>query len=224
VTAPAPTDPTPAPQPAPAPQPTPAPVQSPAPAPTPTPATPKLEDLLADLPADARTAILGQVTEARQDAAKYRTQRTTAQQQAQEAQQQRDAVLKALGIKADGTPDVDPAKAAEEAANDAWVAKVQLAIYTAAGKAGADPAKLLDSVSFIDSLDQHVTAQPGDTDFASQVDAAIKAAVAANPTYKAAAQVAVAPTSGTPMPQTPGEGTKRPTSLGEALRKRREAT
>jgi len=197
-----------------APAPTPPAPPAPPAAPTP-PAAPKLEDLLASLDETARKAVLDEVSRARGDAARYRTERQTATTQAQEAQAQRDAVLKALGIKADGSADVDPAQVAEQAQNDAWVAKVSLAIYQSAGRLGADAAKLLDSVTFIDSLDQHVTVQPGDPNFAAQVDAAITSAVTANAAYKTATPVP--PASGAPMPGTPGEGPKRATSLGAAV-------
>jgi hypothetical protein len=196
------------PAPAPAPQPTPAPTPGPAPAPTPAPApapaaTPKLEDLLGDLPDDVRKVVLGQVKEARDDAAKYRTQRQTAAQQAQAAEQQRNAILAALGIKEDGSPDVDPVQVAAEATNRAWVAEVSLAIHTASGRLGADANRLLDSVQFLDSLDEHVTAQPGDTEFASQVDAAITAALEKNPGYRAVSTPPTPPASGAPLPGTP---------------------
>lgn len=206
----------------------PAPPAAPAPiatAPPPGPATPlppapaKLEDLLADVPEDVRKTILDQVSEARKDAAKYRTQRQSATQQAQAAEQQRDAILKALGVKADGSPDVDPVQVAAEAQNRAWVAEVSLAIHTAATRHGADAAKLLDSVSFLDSLDEHVTAQPGAPEFASQVDAAITAALTDNPSYRTGA--VIPPASGAPLPGAPGEQPKRPSSLGEALKRRR---
>jgi hypothetical protein len=211
MTAPAPTG-NPSPQPAPAPTPTPAPAPaapapSPAPAPQPSPApaaTPKLEDLLGGLGDDARKAVLDEVKRARDDAAKYRTERTTAAQQAQAANAQRDAVLKALGLNPDGSENTDPVQVAEQAQNEAWVAKVSLAIHQSAGRLGADATKLLDSMSFYDSLDQHVTAQPGSPEFASQVDAAITAALTANPAYKAGASIA--PTSGTPMATPPAEG------------------
>lgn len=214
--APVPPVPAPAPQPAPAPAPPP-----PAPAPAPS-ATPKIEDLLTGLSDADRKIVLDAIKRGNDEAARYRTERTTAQQQAQAAQQQRDAVLKALGLNADGTENVDPVQAAEEARNEAWVAQVQLEVFKAAGRSGADPSKLLDSVSFIDSLDQHVTVQPGDPQFAAQLDAAIKAAVDANPSYKAGPAVPVPPASGAPLPPAPGERPTRPTSIADALRKRRE--
>lgn len=169
---------------------------------------------LTTLPADVRKII----EDARAEAAKHRTEKQSETQKAQAAQAQRDAVLKALGIKADGTDDIDPVKATEEAQNQAWVAQVQLAIFRAAGSLDADATKLLDSVSFIDSLDDAIDVEPSDPKFANQIKDAIKKAVEKNPAFKTTAGPAVPGKSGTPLaPGTPGESPKRPTSLGSAV-------
>lgn len=200
---------------------TPTPPATPAPpAATPTPSAPadppkpEPKTDLSTLPADVRKII----EDARAEAAKHRTDKQTATQTAQAAQAQRDAVLKALGIKADGTDDIDPVKATEDAQNQAWVAQVQLAVFRAAGSLEADASKLLDSVSFIDSLDEAIDVEPSDPKFAGQIKDAIKKAVEKNPTFKSNAPAVVPTKSGAPLaPGAPGEGAKRPSSLGAAV-------
>lgn len=86
-------------------------------------------------------------------------------------------VAKTLGLGEDETP-VDPAELtrqieAEKAARRST--QVELAIYKAAAKAGGDPDALLDSRSFLATLDD---VDPSDSD---AVVAAISAAVEGNP-------------------------------------------
>lgn len=183
---------------------------------TPASGTPKIEDLLASLDDDARGRVLGELKRARDDAAKYRGETQTAAQKAQAAEEQRNAVLKALGLKADGSEDVDPVKAVEEANEEAWAAKVSLAVFRQAQAAGANADRLLRDQLFYDQLDQHVTAQPGDAEFDGQVKAAIEAAMAADPVFKAQQ---IPSSSGGQLPPTPGEKTPRPTSIGAAVSK-----
>jgi hypothetical protein len=92
------------------------------------------------------------------------------------------AALEALGIKADTA---DPAEAAKQAAAErdaaaqtARQATLELAIYRAASKAGADADALLDSNSFRSTIGE---VDPSD---AAAVQAAIENAVKTNPKFK----------------------------------------
>lgn len=88
---------------------------------------------------------------------------------------------KALGLVED--EQIDPAKLTESlttAQADARRAQVELAVFRTAATAGGDPAALLDSSSFLASLDG---IDPTDTE---AVAAKVEAAVAANPRLGAA--------------------------------------
>lgn len=101
----------------------------------------------------------------------------------QAAEEARDELLKKLGLTKEGEPQPDPAKLAADLAAEreakASTAR-ELAIFKAAGAAGADPAKLLDSNSFMTSV------QGLDPTDGEAVAAAITAAVTANQSLKAA--------------------------------------
>jgi hypothetical protein len=104
--------------------------------------------------------------------------RTTAKAQAAEeaTKELAQKIGKALGLVEDEP--IDPAKLTESltaAQADARRAQVELAVYRTAAAANGDPAKLLDSTSFSKSLEG---VDPTD---AAAVQAAIAAAVAANP-------------------------------------------
>lgn len=128
-------------------------------------------------------------------------------------QRQMDAIAKALGLKQDDAPP-DPATLTAqitEAQEQAREAAVQLAVYrnAAANEANADA--LLDSASFLRSL---ATVDPTN---AEAVNAAISAAVTANPLLKAAPVApATPPFPGGPRPPAPTQAG----SLGEAIGKR----
>lgn len=129
-------------------------------------------DKVEDLPDWAQK----EIAKTRQEAAKYRTEKAAESTKLEN-------VLKFLGIGADGKPVVDPEKAAETAIAKAADAERKLAIFMAAnGK--ADPAKLLDSKSFNDSV---ATVDPSDS---AAITALIEAAVTANPNLKTTAQAA----------------------------------
>lgn len=92
------------------------------------------------------------------------------------------AIGKTLGLVKDDDP-IDPAKLTEELTAEktaAQQARVELAVFRAAGAANGDPAALLDSTSFLRSLDG---IDPND---AAAVQAAITSAVTANPRLGAA--------------------------------------
>lgn len=99
------------------------------------------------------------------------------------ADEARNELLQKLGLTKDGEPAPDPAKLASDLAAErqakADTAR-ELAIFKAASTAGADPAKLLDSKSFMTSV-QGLDPTDGDA-----VAAAITAAVTANASLKAA--------------------------------------
>lgn len=108
-------------------------------------------------------------------------ERILAKQQA--ADEARNELLKKLGLTKDGEAVPDPAKLAADLAAEreakANTAR-ELAIFKAAGVHGADPAKLLDSNSFMTSVKG---LDPNDGDAVAN---AIKAAVTANQSLKAA--------------------------------------
>jgi hypothetical protein len=144
--------------------------------PTPPPAeTPPAAENVDQLPAWAQKII----RDTRKEAGDFRTAKTAAETQAQSILA---AVAKAAGIEVPGDKP-DPAKltadltTAQQAQADT---ARQLAIYKAATAAGADPAKLLDSNSFMTSV-QGLDPTDGDA-----VAAAITAAVTANQSLKAA--------------------------------------
>ncbi|WP_367128319.1 hypothetical protein [Saccharothrix sp. HUAS TT1] len=97
-------------------------------------------------------------------------------------------VLAALGLKADGTEDVKPEEITarlEQANSKAWTRGVHLQLHQLAPKHGADATALLDSMTFVNSLDDLTDVDPDDADFTAQLDKRIQAAIAANPKLKA---------------------------------------
>ena len=102
---------------------------------------------------------------------------------AQAATDARQELAKALGL-IKGDEPADPVKLAEQLTTekaDARQARVELAVYRAAGSI-ADPSALLDSTSFLRSLKN---VDPTDS---AAVTAAITAAVASNPRLGAASE------------------------------------
>lgn len=133
------------------------------------------------------------IADLRQEAGSHRQGKTAAEQAATAAKQQRDGVLKALGLNADGSAVLDPEAAvtqltqrATQAESTAWGATVKLGVFQRAAELGGNPVALLDSLSFVDSLDELVDANPASAEFRTALEAKIKAAVAANPTLGAA--------------------------------------
>lgn len=160
-----------------------------------------------------------QIRDARAEAAKSRT--TAKQTAAQEARQQTLAeVAKALGLGDD--VDLSPEQMTEQisdAQTAAWLAVTEAQVWRIAGKLGANAEALLDSRSFLDSLDELDGDNPRDPEFVAQLEAKVQAAVEKNTHYRTAGQ---AP-SGTPKPD-PSQGSRgpaieRPTSLGDAIAK-----
>ena len=151
------------------------------------------------------------ITETRAEAAKHRTEKLSAAQQAQEAQQQRDAVLAALGLAPDGTnAPPDPATLTaqiEQAQATAWANAVELTVTRTALAAGVDAERLLDSRAFIDSLDEFTDEDPTSPEFRTKLDAHIQAYVAQHPAFKA--------TPGVPRPD-PSQGAQPGGSLSYA--------
>ncbi|WP_242882594.1 hypothetical protein [Actinomadura litoris] len=189
-------DPTPAPAPNPAPAPSPAapnPASAPAaPAPalapanptppsapgsppaTPAPAPPAPGDV-ASLPDWARKLI----TDARGEAAKTRT--TAKQAAAEQARAELTTQIgRALGLITDEDTAPDPAALTDQlvaAQNDARRRTIELAVYQAAGRLGADPDAILDSRTFADSVSD---LNPSDEAFTARLTERIAAALEAN--------------------------------------------
>lgn len=205
-----PAPPAPAPPAPPVPTPPLAPPVPPPPAPS-APPTPAPTNDVKSLPDWAQKII----TDANAEAGKART---TAKANA--AAEAREQLLKDLGLlKPDETP--DPAKlAAELGEKDTRLASlaestrtqaIELAAYKAAGKHEANPAALLDSRAFLESVKG---LDPSADDFATKLDTAIKTAVEANQQLR---MVPGAPRrGGGDFAGGPGT-TGRPTSLGSAV-------
>jgi hypothetical protein len=126
----------------------------------------------------------------REEAAGYRVK-------AKDSQAKLEAVLKAAGIIAEDDPVAAAQKAAEQ--RDAAIAQVQSmqrenAVIRLASKVGANADALADSLSFRTAVD---AIDPAATDFSSQVEAAIKTAIEANPNFKS--QAAAPERSGGPV-------------------------
>lgn len=161
------------------------------------------------------------ITDTRSEAAKHRTEKQTAAQQAQAAAQQRDAVLKALGLTQEGKaapPDPDALAAqVEQLRATAWDNAAQAAIVRVSTGAGADPDALLDSHAFLDSLKEFAEDDPNSVDFRTKMQAHVKKWVEQHPKLK------TAPTgparSGGDHPGGAGAPSTRPTSLSAAIKK-----
>lgn len=128
------------------------------------------------------------ITDVRNDAAKYRTEAKTAAEQAQA--ELTDRLAKAFGLKEEAADPEALAKSLTEAQRSATQAARELAIFKAASTLGANPAALLDSVSFKSSVEGLAP------DDGAGISSAITAALAANPTLKA---VQAAAASGTEL-------------------------
>lgn len=154
------------------------------------------------------------VRDARAEAAKSRVNGKTAAEEAQKAITEQ--IGKALGLVKDGDDAPDPAaltQAATEAQAEAKAARVELAVYRAAGAAQADPAALLDSRAFLDAVKD---VDPTDS---AAITAAIKSALTDNPRLKATP--AVPNKSGGDLTGGTGEGqSKTPKTLDDAVASR----
>lgn len=194
-----------------------------APAAVPTP--PNIPDVPAT-PAEDVTALpewaQKQLRDARAEAGKART--TAKATAADEARAELTAQLaKALGIGQEGQP-VDPAELTAQIARaqaDSWRSGVELQVHRMAGRLGANADALLDSLSFVDSLDDLVDADPRSAEFSTALEAKVQAALERNSSYKATGQAPAAPTGPRPDPSqgargtTPGFAGK---SMSEAIR------
>ncbi|HEY9411699.1 MAG TPA: hypothetical protein VIP77_19125 [Jiangellaceae bacterium] len=115
---------------------------------------------------------------------------------------------KALGLVKDEP--IDPAKLTESLTTsqaEAKQARVELAVFRTAATAGGDPAALLDSSSFLKSLD---AIDPNDT---AAVTAAVQAAVTANPRLG----VATGPRAPAPNPAQGTSGSGTPSTLDSQI-------
>ena len=175
------------------------------------------DGLLDDSQMDERTRKV--IDAVRGDYKAERAKRQAAEQAAQTAAEEaRNALVrdlgKALGLVKDEDQAPDPAKLTEQLTGtqtENRSLKAEIAVLRSAGKHGADPEALTDSRSFLAKLD---TLDPAADDFAAQVDAAIKQAVADNPKLKAGR---VPGASGADHPGGSGEAPRKPSSLAEAI-------
>jgi hypothetical protein len=162
------------------------------------------------------------ITDLRKENGTHRTGRTAAEAAATQAQQQRDSVLKALGLNPDGSATTDPeaaaaqlAERAEAAEARAWTLGVKTAVYDLAGNLGANAKLVYASNDFRDTLDDLVDDDPETKEFKDALKTKIKDFVEANPEYKASAgqgpaRIGVEHTGGNP-------GRQRAQGLGAAV-------
>lgn len=169
------------------------PLANPAPAPQPT-TSPGLDS---NTPIDFSALppnVSAYIEKLRHENGGHRQKATAAEQAATEAKQRFDAMLKAAGINADGSaapPDPEAvaaqlaqrATAAEEAL---WGTRVQSLIDQSAASLGASAQALLDSRSFVDSLDEIADDDPTTPEFKTALEAKIRAALSANSALRAA--------------------------------------
>lgn len=121
------------------------------------------------------------ITETRAEAARHRTEKKAATEQVSAEQARVAAILKAAGINTDGDQAPDPealASQLEERGTELWSKSVELETYRTAAKHGVKAEALTDSVAFWEAVGE---LDPSDPGFAAGVDAAIAAAVEANP-------------------------------------------
>lgn len=178
--------------------------------PTPTPPADPAPSEPKSNPWDDPTAAQAEIERLRRENAKDRTNAKA--QAAEDARRDlANTIGKALGIVEDGA-ETDPAKLTESltaSQAEAKRARVELAVFRNAAAAGADPAALLDSASFLEKV---AALDPSD---ASALSEAIKAAVEANP------RLGAAPAGPTPPAPNPAQGAgasgpATPTQLGSA--------
>lgn len=140
----------------------------------------QLKDAGQEIP-EALEKAVSELAEARKEAASYRTGRNELRQ---EFDNLKTEMAKALGVDTGEPPDPEKLQQTVAERDRQLQAKtVELAAYQAAGRHEADPDALLDSRSFLDKASE---LDPSADDFQSQLDAAIKASVEANPKLKAA--------------------------------------
>lgn len=132
------------------------------------------------------------IADLRKESGSHRQGKSAAEKAAAEATRQRNEVLKALGLNADGSTATDPQAAVNQltqrataAETAAWGAIVKLEVHEAAADLGANAKKLLNSISFVDSLDDLVDEDPGSPEFRTALEAKIRAAVKADSTLAA---------------------------------------
>jgi hypothetical protein len=163
------------------------------------------------------------IDDLRKENAKHRTDKQSSSQQAQAAQQQLEAVLKALGKSPDGTDaPLDPeALAAEVTQQQAvnWETAAENAILRVASTAGADADALLDSNTFLDSLGDFIQMDPKSAEFRKQLQAHITVWVDKHPKHKTTPTTPTAARSGGDHPGGTGSTSARPTSLMAAVKK-----
>ncbi|MEU5974390.1 hypothetical protein [Streptomyces sp. NPDC047315] len=180
-----------------------------------TPPAPATEGDVKSLPDWAQKAL----ADARSEAAKSRT--TAKANAADQARQQlAQEIGKALGLVKDNAP-ADPAQLTRtigeqtsritDLETTARTQTIELAAYKAAAKHGADPAALLDSRTFLTSVNG---LDPNADDFTTKLDDAIKAAIEQNQQLR----TGQAPRrGGGDFNGGPGATPQRPTSLGQAI-------
>ncbi|OUC99324.1 hypothetical protein [Streptosporangium minutum] len=157
---------------------------------------------VASLPDFAQKLIRDLRTEAASSRTNAKTQ--AAEQARQDLAQQ---IGKALGLVKDGDQPADPAQLAQQIGDLSGQNKsltVELAVYKAAAKVGADAGKLTDSRAFLAQLDK---LDPTADGFDAKLRDAIKKAVEDNPQYRTDGQ-APAPRGGSEPPGRPGTAGK----------------
>ena len=104
----------------------------------------------------------------------------------------------------------------------AWRSGVELQVHRVASRLGGNADALLDSLSFIDSLDDLVDEDPRSAEFSTQLEAKVQAAMEKNQNYRATGQAPAASPAPRPDPSQGPRGASpaaRPTSLFDAISK-----
>lgn len=160
----------------------------------------------AGLPPEAQAWLKQQV-----DAADKKSRTTSKDNAAREARQElTKEFAKVLGLDAGDTPP-DPEQLTshlEQARTDAWRNGTELAVLRAASRLGVNADALLDSMAFIDSLDDLTEADPRSAEFTEALAGKISAAVERDP-----ARFKGGTAAGTPRPD-PSQGSRGGAAVG----------
>lgn len=163
------------------------------------------------------------IDDLRKENAKHRTDKQQSSTQAQAAQQQLEAVMKALGLKSDGTdappdPEALAAQVTEQQAIN-WETAAENAILRVAPTAGGNADALLDSNTFLDSLGDFIALDPKSAEFRTKLQAHITVWLDKHPQHKTTPAAPTATRSGGDHPGGTGTTRTRPTSLMAAVKK-----
>lgn len=170
---------------------------------TPEPAAPATEEQPAAFDPDSLSPEAKAYLKSQVEGEKFKARDTARKTAAEEARAARDReIAVALGLATDEP--IDPAKLTEQveqSQNAAWTALAETQVWRVAGKLGADAEALLDSRSFIDSLEEIDGDDPRAPEFLEALKTKVAEALERNPGLK------VGGTSAAPRPD-PSQGAR----------------